>query len=460
MQNLKTDNSEWNRAKIKDVASVVSGYGFPLSLQGKTSGDYPFIKVRDISETVQQGKTHITSANHYIDTTELNSIKAKPFSAGTVVFAKIGEAIKLNRRAILSQATVADNNVMGIEPNKDKLTSDYLLYFLNTIELEDISHSTTVPSIRKGDVENIDIIFPDIETQQLITKSLKNLLNKTAASANGIKKSKILIHQFKQAILSAAVTGKLTEEWRDKNNEEIQNNIIEVISENINKNNKMSKKSRIHTKTTYEVHEFEIDVDLPSNWVLENLGNISELVTDGEHATPIRVESGIYLLSARNVQNGYLSLDKVDYIPESEYERIIKRCNPEEGDVLISCSGSVGRVCVVPKGIRFTMVRSAALVKMQANRFLSEYLSYYLQSQLAQNQIFKLQKATAQANLFIGQIKKIVVVLPPIEEQRLIVEKVRHYFEVANRVEKQIEKAEARVSKLAQAILAKTFNQE
>jgi type I restriction enzyme, S subunit len=191
---------------------------------------------------------------------------------------------------------------------------------------------------------------------------------------------------------------------------------------------------------------------------LKTLGNISEHVTDGEHATPNRTESGFLLLSARNIQNGYLSLGNVDHIPTEEYERIIRRCNPQEGDILISCSGSVGRICAVPKDLKFTMVRSVALVKLQANKYLSKYIELYLQSLPAQNQILMLQKATAQANLFIGQIKKIVVLLPSIEEQAEIIKIVDEYFDLADTIEKQIENAEAHAGKLTQAILGKTFN--
>jgi len=63
------------------------------------------------------------------------------------------------------------------------------------------------------------------------------------------------------------------------------------------------------------------------------LGDIAGKITDGEHITPRRTSEGYYLLSARNIQNGHLALDDVDHIPTDEYERIIKRCNPEDGDI-------------------------------------------------------------------------------------------------------------------------------
>ena len=95
---------------------------------------------------------------------------------------------------------------------------------------------------------------------------------------------------------------------------------------------------------------------LPKDWKMVTAEEISTRITDGEHITPPRTESGVYLLSARNVLNGKLSFEKVDYVSEETYDKISKRITIEEGDVLLSCSGTVGRSCVVPKGIKFTFL--------------------------------------------------------------------------------------------------------
>ena len=87
---------------------------------------------------------------------------------------------------------------------------------------------------------------------------------------------------------------------------------------------------------------------IPEEWEVFPLVDRATQITDGEHLTPRRSASGYYLLSARNVHNGRLDLSDVDYVGEVEYRRIKQRCNPEVGDVLISCSGTVGRVATVP----------------------------------------------------------------------------------------------------------------
>ena len=163
----------------------------------------------------------------------------------------------------------------------------------------------------------------------------------------------------------------------------------------------------------------ELFGDLRTNtkgWEIKTFDELSYLITDGEHATPRRSPEGIYLLSARNVLNHSLQLDDVDYIDQEEYDRIAKRVVPQEGDVLISCSGTVGRCCSVPADFKFQMVRSAALIrfKEEINPIFAEYM---ITSDYLQEQINSSKTASSQANLFQGKIKALKGFVPPIELQ-------------------------------------------
>ena len=150
----------------------------------------------------------------------------------------------------------------------------------------------------------------------------------------------------------------------------------------------------------------------PKGWPVQKFEDISILITDGEHATPRRTEKGIYLLSARNVLNHALQLDDVDFIDEDEYSRIARRVIPQEGDVLISCSGSIGRCCVVPANLRFQMVRSAALIRF-SNAINPIYAEWLITSDELQRQIAQSATQSSQANLFQGKIQKLHGYVPP-----------------------------------------------
>jgi type I restriction enzyme S subunit len=127
-------------------------------------------------------------------------------------------------------------------------------------------------------------------------------------------------------------------------------------------------------------NEAKFDSQIPSSWISCFVDDIAMKVTDGEHITPERSKSGHFLLSARNVTNDGIELSDVDFVPESEFLRIRKRCDPGKGDILISCSGSVGRVAVVDRDDAYTMVRSAALIKLDSSRINSEYVAFALRA--------------------------------------------------------------------------------
>ena len=121
-------------------------------------------------------------------------------------------------------------------------------------------------------------------------------------------------------------------------------------------------------------------------------------------------------MSARNILNHALQLDDVDYIDEEEYTRIARRVVPQAGDVLISCSGSIGRCCVVPEELRFQMVRSAALIRFD-DTIKPVFAEWLITSDELQRQISMSATQSSQANLFQGKIRKLRGYVPPLELQ-------------------------------------------
>jgi type I restriction enzyme S subunit len=161
---------------------------------------------------------------------------------------------------------------------------------------------------------------------------------------------------------------------------------------------------------------------IPNDWEVKPLSILSKKITDGDHLTPIREKSGYLLLSARNIKNGKLALKDVDYVGRKEYLRMTTRCNPEFGDILISCSGhGLGKIAVVPEELKCVLVRSAALVKVNQSIANSVFLHFWLRSENAQKQISEGLSRAAQPNLFIGNIQKILAPIPPFySEQQAI----------------------------------------
>ena len=160
---------------LKDTCEFYSGTGFPTAFQGSTSGTYPFYKVGDISKNVQQGYKYLEFCENYIDDNILNQIKGVLIPKNSIAFAKIGEALKLNRRAITKQDCLVDNNAIAIYPNPTILDVDYFYYFMRTVNMTDYSSSTTVPSVKKSTLEKIQLPVPTLSEQKNIANELNSI---------------------------------------------------------------------------------------------------------------------------------------------------------------------------------------------------------------------------------------------------------------------------------------------
>ena len=165
------------KVKLKDVCTFYSGTGFPTQYQGKEEGQYPFYKVSDIANNATSGKIYLESCNNYINDDVLGKIKGCVVPRNTVVFAKIGEALKLNRSAITSCDCLIDNNAMGIAPQADFLRIQYFYLFMKNLKMQLLAESTTVPSVRKTKLENYELILPSLINQEEIENKIFAVLN-------------------------------------------------------------------------------------------------------------------------------------------------------------------------------------------------------------------------------------------------------------------------------------------
>lgn len=208
----------WTLTSLGDVCSEVnSGSGFPKIHQGKLSGDYPFAKVGDISRHYRSRKKKINSASNYISEEVRSLIKAKIFPENTIVFPKIGEALKGNYRLISSREMLFDNNVMGVTPFPYLIDAEFIYYYLLTQDFGVFSVATAVPSVRRGDIESIEILLPPVEEQKRIVTKIEELFTELDEGIASLTKAREQLKVYRQAVLKHAFEGKLTAKWRADN---------------------------------------------------------------------------------------------------------------------------------------------------------------------------------------------------------------------------------------------------
>lgn len=184
----------------------------------------------------------------------------------------------------------------------------------------------------------------------------------------------------------------------------------------------------------------------PSDWRWVSLADVAGRIVDGAHHTPTYVDQGVPFISAKNIDGGRVSFDGCRQIPRGEYEALAKRCRPTVGDVLVTKSGSIGRVAVVTDDIEFTLFESVALVPVKPE-VDPRYLALVIEAQVAGRFGAAQTKGAAVKHLHLKDLRTLPVPLPPLDTQRAIVqrlEEITHLVHaVATRLSASLVTAEA-----------------
>lgn len=161
----------------------------------------------------------------------------------------------------------------------------------------------------------------------------------------------------------------------------------------------------------------------PEGWCRIDLFDVTEFVRDGTHGTHKRVPEGVPLLSAKDITDGGISIDKdASYITEEEYRKIQKKYEIEPGDTLLTIVGTLGRSALVREKNKFSVQRSVAIIRPDSDKLLPEYLYLVTQSPNFQSELERRANRTAQAGVYLGELERIVIPVPPLAEQKKIAE--------------------------------------
>ncbi len=349
------------KVKLGDVCNFYAGTGFPVAYQGKDSGELPFYKVGDIANNVSVGKTHLELCNNYISREDARVIKGVIVPKGTVVFAKIGEALKLNRRAITSCDCLIDNNAMGIAPISYFLKEKYFFYYMKHLKMQELAESTTVPSVRKSKLEAVIIEVPTIQEQEKIENQLDKI-------------SDIIIMRKQQL---------------QQLDELVKARFVELFGDPI-----------FNSK----------------NLILSSLNDVCTKITDGTHDTPPRYDSGYLLITGKNIRSSGIIFDDIEFVSEEDHKTIFNRCNPEYGDVLYTNIGvNYGTACYNNLDYEFSM-KNVALLKPN-HRFVNGYYLWECLNIMRNHILSMNQIGGAQTFMGLATIKKIIIPVPTMELQ-------------------------------------------
>jgi len=156
--------------RLGDVCRFQTGSVFKSELQGRSTGELPFIKVSDMN--LPGNERQISTANHWVMREDLSTLKARPVSPPAVVFAKIGEALKQNRKRLLTRDTLIDNNMMAAIPDAHLVDSRFFYYALIPLDFASVAGGTALPYLTVAALQEIPIRIPDLHKQREIAQIL------------------------------------------------------------------------------------------------------------------------------------------------------------------------------------------------------------------------------------------------------------------------------------------------
>jgi type I restriction enzyme, S subunit len=361
--------SSWSNALLGDIADLITGAGFPKEHQGNQCGELPFAKVGDISRAHRSGHQFISSADHYVSEEMRQKLKARLFPEGSIVFAKIGEALRNNYRAITTRPMLFDNNVMGVTPDLRIVETKYLYYFLSTQDFGRFAVATVVPSVRGSDIASTPLPVAPINEQHRIIAKIEELFSELDKGIETLTATREQLKAYRQSVLKYAFEGKLTAMWRKKQNSALLSSAAlrdrlsterqayheRLLADWRRRQKKWeasegdgTKPSRVRPLDHIGPISREVRDTLPTvpdGWVWEKLGWMTGSVEYGTASKSAKTGK-VPVIRMGNLQNGYIDWDDLVFTSDKdEIEQYM--LNP--GDVLFNRTNSpelVGKTAI------------------------------------------------------------------------------------------------------------------
>ncbi|MFM2430789.1 MAG: hypothetical protein RLZZ511_2002 [Cyanobacteriota bacterium] len=237
------------------------------------------------------------------------------------------------------------------------------------------------------------------------------------------------IAKLRALILDLAVRGKLVpqdakDEPAGKALEKIANEKLSIIeAEGYKSKNKKAKTSK----------SYEVEFELPNGWTLIELDQVCIFI-DYRGQTPSKTTSGIRLITAKNVRDGFIKSDPEEFVSEETYHSWMTRGFPKEGDVLFTTEAPLGKASVVNLKERFALAQR--VINLQPVSDLNGYfLMWLILSPWFQRELQLRATGMTATGIKAAKLKVMQIPLPPLAEQKRIVAKVDELMALCDRYE-------------------------
>jgi type I restriction enzyme, S subunit len=396
--------ASWSLVKLGDISEFKYGKALPASV--RDGGEFPVYGSNGI---VGQHSTWLSVAP--------TIIIGRKGSVGEVCFS--------DKNCSPIDTTYYVDSFKFLEPK-------FCFYLLKTLRLGDLNKSTAIPGLNRQDAYDLEIGLPPLAEQTRIATKLDELLAQVDTLKARIDGIPVLLKRFRQSVLAAAVSGKLTEEWRTKK-----------ASEGTTSPNNDWKTIRIDQASADEKYSLAIG-PFGSNL------KVSDYRDDGKP-----------LVFVREIRAGCFGDKKTKFITPEKFDELSAH-QISAGDILVTKMGDPpGDVAIYPATAPDAVI-TADCIKLRVNEsvILREYAYYQMKSNFFRQKVQEISAGVAQQKVSLGNFREITLLVPSREEQREIVRHVGELLAFADQLEARVKAAQVRIDGLTQSILAKAFRGE
>jgi type I restriction enzyme S subunit len=429
----------WVETQMGSILKLKNGFAFKSS--SYSDQGYPLIRISNIkSEKIVINENNCIPEDLYDEKFLVNR--------GDILIAMSG--------ATTGKYGIYDHDIKALQnqrvgnfvPYSDKINKRFI-YFLIGVkkkEIEDQAYGGAQPNISSTLIENLKIPLPPRAVQDRIVAKVDALMAQHAAIQQAMKRIPQLLKDFRQQVLTQAVTGKLTEEWRvGKELEDGISQFKRLHSERISNLRNGEKPNFLRYKVE------DVEVSAIESWYVAPVGLTNDCIVPGRDK-PKSFTGNIPWITTPDLKDDFISISKQGIgLTNEEISEVNAKIIPKDS-VIISIVGRFGVS---------SMLKKESVINQQLHAFLPsqliepKYLMYYFKT--LEKEMNNLSSSTTIAYINKTKANSLKVNVPSLQEQQEIVRRVESLFEKAAAIEQCYEQLKTQIDSLPQSILHKAF---
>ena len=364
--------------------------------------------------------------------------------SGEKIIFKKGQILYSKLRPYLKKILIApDNGVCSSElvpfDMIGNCDSRFIVYVLKSAYVDFLINSVTygvkMPRVGTDTMINLLIPLPPLDEQKRIVEKIEELLPLVERYEKAWARLEELNKKFpldmQKAILGQAIQGKLVEQRAEEGTGQ---ELFEAIQE---EKQKLIEKGKLKKqKALPEITEDEIPFEIPETWKWVKCGDILNIVSAKRVHQSDWQNKGIPFYRAREISklSKFGTVDNVLFISEELFNSLSVYGLPEKNDLMVSAVGTLGKTYIVKENDRFYYKDASVLCFKNYAQINAMFLKYAMDSSLMKNQIEANSRGTTVGTLTIVRTSNYIIPLPPLDEQKRIVEKIEELLPLVEKL--------------------------